>query len=144
MPSALCLLLISNFSLSLGYQFPYLIRTYPKSIFSYNTIPTIHNGPIFTSINKYQKPRTQSQTTINANNNVENLMFSDEQYLEQRKIDDRDDASGDATSDLHPIYVLPPPNFQPIVYPYSQIRPRALGLQSPIADRLPVEWKDTI
>lgn len=57
-------------------------------------------------------------------------MFSDEQYLEQRKIDDREDATGDATSDLHPIYVLPPPNFQPIVYPIARSDPALLGAKA--------------
>jgi len=49
-------------------------------------------------------------------------MFPDEQYIEQRKMNDN---PSDEPSDLHPIYVLPPPNFQPIVYPTS----RADGVQ---------------
>lgn len=47
-----------------------------------------------------------------------NLMTSgDPSYVEQQRM--KDDQSDE--SDLYPIYVLPPPNFQPVIYPTSRL-----------------------
>ena len=113
--SIVCLIVVSNIDLSIG--FPFFIRTFPKNAVRYNSIPApIRTIPTFPLSNQLQRRRAQSQYSFNKVDNA----FPDDQFIEQRKIDDRDDGPSDESSDLHPIYVLPPPNFQPIVYPSSR------------------------
>jgi len=49
-------------------------------------------------------------------------------YVEQRPMQDEDETSD--TSDLHPIYVLPPPDFQPVIYPNSRMDGVKPGMRS--------------
>jgi len=88
------------------------VGSVPKRIVKY------HTSRLIPATTQYQR----TQSLFDSSNRFENVMFPDEQYIEQRKMTD---SQSDESSDLHPIYVLPPPNFQPIVYPNS----RADGVQ---------------
>ena len=115
--SFLCLLVVINISFSIG--FPFFVRNYPKTVVRYNSVPIpapIRTIPAFPLNTQFLRRRQQIQ---HSTNKVDNIV-PDDHYIEQRKIDDREDIPSDESSDLHPIYVLPPPNFQPIVYQTSR------------------------
>jgi len=62
----------------------------------------------------------RTSSLLDSTNKYDNIMFPDAQQLQQLKSSPRDE------SELHPIYVLPPPNFQPVIFPTS----KSDGIQS--------------
>jgi len=111
----MCLIYLIVVSMKCSFAFPFMMTSV---------------GSVPNSFMKYHTPRRipgvmehmPTQTLYDTSNRFDNLMYADEQYIEQREMKD---TPSDESSDLHPIYVLPPPNFQPIVYPNS----RADGVQ---------------
>jgi hypothetical protein len=98
-------------TLKCSLAFPFFmasVGSVPKRIVKYHTSRSV---PAMTQYRRMQ-------SLFESPKRFENVMFPDEQYIEQRKMTD---SQSDESSDLHPIYVLPPPNFQPIVYPNSRV-----------------------
>lgn len=64
------------------------------------------------------RPPLIEPRSFNSKDTQNHLISSNDGYIEQQEI--KNEYQNDE-SDLYPIYVLPPPNFQPVIYPNSRL-----------------------